>query len=218
MRDWRKEISGRLGLRRIHEEAVRELASHLEESYESNRSRGLTEQDALAETLQELDDSDDLVNAIRRRRSQEDVMNYRTRTLWLPGMIMVLGASLSLTIFVRTGSRESLTWRAGPIVLWLCWPWFASLTAVGAAGGFLSRRGGVSIRTRLAVVIPPALLIAVCMCIFSDLSALILHLDLILNRFWWLYLTIAVANWVVLPGAALLLGAAPFLRAPLSQA
>lgn len=218
MPDWKKEISGRLGLRTILEEAVRELASHLEEAYETHRSRGLTEQDALAETLQELEDGDDLVKAIRRRRSEEDLMNYRTRTLWLPGMIMVLGASLSLMIFVRTGFRESLTWRAGPIVLWFYGPWLASLTIVGVAGGLLSRREGASIWTRLAVVIPPALLIAICICIFSDLSALISHLSLIFTRFWWLYLTIAVANWVVFPAAALLLGAAPFLRAPLRQA
>lgn len=145
-------------------------------------------------------------------------MNYRTRTLWLPGMIMLLGASLALMIFVRIGFRESLTWRAGPFVLWFYGPWLASLTIVGAAGGFLSRRGGASIWTRSAVAIPPALLIAICMCIFSDLSALISHLSLIFTRFWWLYLTMAVANWVVLPGAALLLGAAPFLRAPLRQA
>jgi hypothetical protein len=218
MPDWKKIVSKHLGLKHIHEEAVCELAAHLEESYENHRSRGLTEANALAETLQELENCDVLAKAIRRRNSEEGLMNYRTRWLWLPGMIMMLLASLSLMVFVVTGFRETLIWRAGPIVLWFYGPWLASLMIVGAAGGFLSKRERASIRTRLAVVAPPALLIAICMCIFSDLSALISHLNMILNRFWWFYLTIAVANWLVVPGSALLLGAAPFLWAPQRQA
>jgi len=206
MPDWKKIVSKHLGLKHIQEEAVRELAAHLEESYENHRSRGLTEPIAVAETLQELEDCDVLVKAIRRRSSEEDLMNYRTRTLWIPVMITLLGASLSLMILQKTGFRPNLIWK-GPIAVLFYLPWLALLPFAGAAGAYLSQRGHAPVSRRLLVAASPAVLLFIVM-------SIILPLEMIVDGFWWLrlvYFGVAVANWVAVPGVALLLGAAPFL-------
>lgn len=207
MPDWKKEVSERLGLKRVHEEAVRELAAHLEETYENARARGLSEANALAKTLQELDDCGRLAKAIRRK-SREAVMNNRTKTLWIPAMITLLGASLSLMILQKTGFRPNLIWK-GPIAVLFYLPWLASLPLPGAAGAYLAQREHARISRRLLVAMSPALLLLVVM-------SIILPLEMIVDGFWWfrlVYFAVAVVNWVVVPGAALLLGAVPFLRA-----
>jgi len=206
MPDWKRVVSTHLGLKTIHEEEVRELAAHLEENYEEHCSRGLTEATAFAETLQEFEDCDVLVKAIREK-SREEVMNYRTRSLWIPAMITLLGASLSLMILQKTGFRPNLIWK-GPIAVLFYVPWLASLPLVGAAGAYLAQRAHAPISRRMLVATSPALLLLIIM-------SIILPLDMIVDGFWWfrlVYFTVAVVNWVVVPGLALLLGVAPFLR------
>ena len=207
MPDWDKAITEHLGLKEIRAEVVRELAAHLEESYDNRRSHGLSEPNALAETLAELDDCGPLSAAIRGRNSEEDRMNYRTRTLWLPAMITLLGASLSLMILQKTGFRPNLIWK-GPIAVLFYVPWLASLPFVGAAGAYLAQRAHAAIGRRVLVATSPALLLLIVM-------SMILPLAMIVDGFWWfrfVYFAIAVVNWVVVPGAGLLLGAVPFLR------
>lgn len=210
MQNWQKVVREHLKACQMpgapFDEIVAELAAHLEESYENRCSHGLTEANALAETLQELDACDALVKAIRRK-SREELMNYRTRTLWIPAMITLLGASLSLMILQKTGFRPNLIWK-GPIAVLFYVPWLASLPLAGAAGAYLAQRAHAPISRRMLVATSPALLLLVVM-------SIILPLDMIVDGFWWLrlvYFAVAVLNWVVVPGVALLLGALPFLR------
>ncbi|MFZ0734164.1 MAG: hypothetical protein WAM79_17725 [Candidatus Sulfotelmatobacter sp.] len=205
MPDWKMVVSERLGLRNIHEEAVRELAAHLEESYENCRSRGLTEPNALAETLEELDDRAVLVKAIRRRNSGEDVMNYRTRSLWIPAVASLLGASLAMASLQFAGLRAQLV-RTGPVEMTFYWPWLGILPLCGALGAYLSHRAGASILTRLIAALAPVLWLLAIFIIIEPI-------DFAVNGLGQLrYFANDITQWVVVPGLALLIGAAPFLR------
>lgn len=209
MHNWQRIVRHRLQLQSLPvapESVVAELATHLEESHDDARSRGLTEANALAETLQELEDCDVLVKEIRRK-SREDVMNYRTKTLWIPAMMTLLAASLSLMILQKTGFRPNLIWK-GPIAVLFYVPWLASLPLAGAVGAYLAQRAHAAVSRRLLVATSPALLLLMVM-------SIILPLELIVDGFWWfrlIYFAVAAVNWVAVPGVALLIGAAPFLR------
>ena len=215
MQNWQRVVRERLKACQMpgapFDEIVAELAAHLEESYENRCSHGLAEADALAQTLQELDDCGVLVKAIQRK-SGEELMNHRTRTLWIPAMITLLAASVSLMILQKTGFRPNLIWK-GPIAVLFYLPWLASLPLAGAAGAYLAQRAHAPISRRLLVAASPALLLLVVM-------SIVLPLDMIVDGFWWfrlVYFAVAVVNWVVVPGAVLLLGAAPFLHGASEQ-
>jgi hypothetical protein len=205
MPDWKKIVRERLELKHIDEEAVRELAAHLEESYDSHRSRGLSDENSRTETLQELNDCHGLVKAIRRRSSKEGLMNNRTRTLWIPAMVSLLGASVAMTSLQFAGLRAQV-FRTGSVEMFFYWPWLLILPLCGALGAYLSRRAGASALTRLIAALAPVLwLLAVC--------TITEPIDLAASGLGQLrYFGYGVTEWVVVPGLALLVGAAPFLR------
>jgi hypothetical protein len=216
MPDWKKLVAENLDGRKIdrfeRDDIVWEIAAHLEETYIEIRSHGLSEHEAEKITLQEVGDWHVLANEIHRAKAQEGRMNERTRRIWLPGMITLLGASLSLMVLQRTGYRPNLIWR-GPIAVMFYWPWLACLPITGAAGAYLAQRAHAPVKTRLAVAASPALLLLIVM-------LLILPETMVVDGSPWLrllYFAIAVANWIVVPGLALLLGALPFLRKNASQ-
>jgi len=211
MPDW-KELAGkrleRCGLPPTdREEVILELAAHLEETYEAARSQALTEQGAVELTLQEVKDWQVLAADICRAKSKEDSMNDRTRNLWLPGMVSLLGASVLLMTMQRVGLRPRLVWM-GNVAMLFYWPWLAGLPVFGALGAYLARRADAPIWARLAAGLSPAL-------VLLGTMLLILPWGLAIDGFSLLrlaYFGLAVANWVILPGAALLLGAIPFLQ------
>ena len=75
----------------------------------------------------------------------------------------------------------------------------------GALGAWLSRRAGGSILSRVLAVLSPVLWMLA-------LGILVEPVELAHNGLAHLaYFGYGIANWVVLPGLALLIGAAPFL-------
>lgn len=90
----------------------------------------------------------------------------------------------------------------------LYWPWLAGLPILGAIGAHLSRRAQGPIHARLIPGLFPALAMLITM-------SLILPWGLAIDGFSFLrlvYFAIGLTNWVAIPGAALLVGALPFLR------
>jgi hypothetical protein len=216
--DWKRLVRERMASAEpAHElppEVVAELATHLEELYEDARATSLTDDVAIALTLQEVQEVRDwhvLAADIRGARLKEDSMNHRTKSLWLPGLASFAGASLFLLVLTEIslqphylvrlhggwGRRFYIGWVIGQVVF-------------GALGAFLSQRAG---GTRIARVVAgtfPAIVMLIVYAIVIPVSALYEHNQFIFShetRFW-----LGAFVWVVGPAITLLLGAAPFLR------
>jgi hypothetical protein len=211
MPEWKKLVRERFEscglLLASREEVISELAAHLEEAYEAARSQGRTEEAATELTLREVNDWHRFAADIRRSRSKEDKMNDRTKSLWLPAMVTLLGASVLLMALQRAGFRPRLVWM-GDVAMLFYWPWLASLPLLGALGAYLSLRAQGPIRARLAAGLSPALVLLVAFCLILPLGLAIDGLSLLRLG----YFALAVVNWVAIPGLALLLGALPFLH------
>jgi len=210
MPNWKQVVRERLPSSRLkvsdRKSVVGELAGHLEETYESARSRGLTESEALDTALQEVADWRVLAVAIQRAK-EEGSMNHRTKRLWLPALTTLLAASVSLTLLQYIGIRPYVVWL-GNVAITLYWAWLATLPGFGALGAYLSQRAQAPAKARLAAGLAPALVMLIVMC-------LILPWGLAIDGFDFLRVVsfgLALTTWVAIPGAALLLGALPFLR------
>lgn len=209
MPDWTNEMKKRIQGIDLpgdsREEVVSELASHLEGVYESARSQGHDEASAFTLALQEVADWDVLASDIRRAK-QEDSMNYRTKGLWLPALITLLGTSAALALSQYAGMRPRLVWIGGWGIT-LYWVWLATLPGFGALGAFLSQRAEAPAKARLAASLSPALIMLIVMCV-------ILPWGMAIDGFHFFRLVgfgLGLINWVAIPGVALLAGAAAFL-------
>lgn len=189
----------------LNEQVIAELAGHLEETCETARAQGMTDDAALELTLQEVSDWRAFAGKIRDAKSEEDRMNYRTMTLWLPAMASILGASLAMTMLQKIGVRPHLVWTAR-VAMSFYWPWLAVLPFFGALGAYLSRRAGGALRSRVVAALSPVLWLLLMALLFEPV-------ELVHSGFSHLpYFGYGVANWVAIPGFALLIGALPFLR------
>jgi hypothetical protein len=193
-------------------EIAAELASHLEDLYEQFLAQGLSEGEALQFTLEQTTPWQDLAENINRAKRKGDVMNHRTKTLWLPGLAAFASASILLMLLERFVYVRPTLWlnNGGVLVIYLSW-WIL-LPLCGAAGAYLSRRAGGERSALLAASLFPAI---VMLCVF----AFVLPVSIVIerNRFVMqhpVYFLLAMVNWTVIPGLALLLGALPFLRQP----
>src|ERR1700730_7262867 len=101
MPDWEKLVGQRLlhlALdEREREEVIRELAGHLEETYEGLRRNGLPGGEAVHHTLSQVTDWSDLQRSILR--AKENTMNSRTRRLWLPSFVTLAASIVTLVGF-----------------------------------------------------------------------------------------------------------------------
>ena len=211
MHNWQRTVGEHLEAcgvpREIRGEIVVELAAHLEETYEEARADDMTEAAALELALQQVDDWHALAAEVARAKSPEDLMNHRTKSLWLPALVTFLGASLSLTMSQIVGIQPRMLWF-DKLVMWFYLPWLATLPIFGGLGAYLSRRAHGPILSRLAASLSPALIMLTVMC-------LILPWGLYVERLHSLTLFgfgIGLINWVAIPAFGLLLGAAPFLK------
>lgn len=208
MPDWnrliKKHLEREAPLGPNRENIIRELAAHLEESYDQARSRGVGEATALKISLQEVGDWYVLAKEIRRSQSKEDMMNHRTKSLWIPALASITSASLAMTILQLVGVRPQLVWTSR-VALSFYWPWLGMLPFCGALGSYMSRRAGGSFRARFVSALAPVLWIL--------LSCVTEPIEIAIHGFGHLvYFAYGFTNWIVIPGLCLLLGAAPFFR------
>jgi hypothetical protein len=211
MPEWKRIVSENMSALNLpsgaSEEVIAELAVHMEETYESVCARGLSNSAAMEQTLQEVGNWRVLATNIARAKSEDTLMNTRTKSLWLPAMLTLLGASTSLMVVQFAGFQPRLVWVAHTGVL-LYWHWLGVLPLFGALGAYLSQRGHGSTRARIAAGLSPALVMLAVMFV-------ILPFGLAIDGFSFFRLVhfgIGLANWVALPGLALLVGALPFLK------
>lgn len=200
-----------LDLRRSErEEVAAELASHLEELYEQFLAQGLCESEAFRLTLEQTTPWQELAKNINRAKRKEDVMNRRTKTLWLPGLTAFATASILLMLLERFVYLRPTLWVNDGGVLVIYFSWWILLPLCGAAGAYLSRRAGGERSARLAASLFPAIVMLCVFCFVLPVSIVIERNQFVMQHP--VYFLLAMVNWTIVPGFALLLGALPFLR------
>jgi len=192
-------------------EVVEELAAHLEEAYEAARSQGLTEAMAFELSLQEVRDWDVLAANIHNAKSEEDRMNHRTKSFWLPALASFAAASLFLLVLTQISMEPRFLVRLNSgLGRSFYFGWLCAQVLFGALGAFLSRRAGGTRATRVIAAVFPAIVTFGVWAFVIPISALGEHNPFVLRHP--LYYALGFFVWVVPPGITLLLGAAPFLR------
>ncbi len=209
--NWTQVVRERLSLGALQiahdEEIVRELAAHLEEAYDNAHATGLSAQAAFERSLAEVIDWRALALEIQKAKSEEGLMNYRTKALWLPSLATFFGTSVSLLLCQYFGIAPRIVWIRHDAV-WFYWPWITTLPIFGAVGAYLSQRAHGPAGARIAAGLSPALIMLAVM-------SLVLPFGIAIDGFHFFQLVsfgLMVINWVALPAVALLLGALPFLH------
>jgi len=206
--DWQKLVRERLGKLDLppwqKDDVAAELASHLEEVYEQQRALGRPELQAVERARSEVCDWNRLNRRIERAKRREGVMNDRIRHLWLPGLASFAAAVICEFLLAR--------WSYQPVMLLrphLTQPrslWIVAQVLCGALGAYLSRRAGGTRSTRLcaalftSVVLLDAIVIRICLATGWNLGFLALATFIKTIRI-----------FIVIPTAAMLVGALPFL-------
>jgi hypothetical protein len=211
MPEWNALVRERLHLAGLspqqQQETIAELEAHLDDLYAECCTQGLSESEAVTRAVHEVVDWQGLAKTIQRAKLKEGSMNDRTRHLWLPGFVSLSGAVLVFATLIRLGVQPHI-YYARHAALIFYFPWLAALPFCGAAGAYLSRRsGGERLACLLCGLFPAAVFLTSIGSIL--LFARIFGTDGVIAP---PALAIVVGTWILLPGAALLLGALPFLR------
>src|SRR6266404_66542 len=210
MPDWQKLVRRRLSGLAVdfteREEIHTELAAHLEESYESLRTKGLPEQAAMQQTLAQVADWQDLRRRIQVARTRkENIMNDRVRQLWLPGLLTFVLSMGLLELVQKFGPRPFvLDLDKGTPVLMFYTSWLLTLPLAGAICALLSKRAGGSPKIVAISSVFPVLPFGVVFLIAIPAGLLIGH-SLAHHIVAAAFLTM-MFGWVLVPGVALLSG------------
>ena len=152
--------------------------------------------------------------------SEANRLNLRTRSLWLPGFVSLLVASLWMfaeeIALVHDPSFyfTDLSLRPSHLISglprWFYITWLLAQLPCGALGAFLSRRGGGTRSARILAGAFPALVMSLICCVVVPISAFFEHHTIAFSHPSRLALGILI--WAGAPALALLLGTVPFLR------
>jgi hypothetical protein len=218
MADWREIVRQRLSGLALDaaekEEVALELAAHLEESYEGFCKQGLPEEEAASRALGQVSDWQELQRGILYAKRRGHPMKKRTHQLWIPGFLTLTLSMVFLTVLQKLGFQPRIAWR-GPTAVLLYVPWLLSLPCFGALGAYVSSRAGGSRGTALLASVFPALALTAAFLLMFPIGMAIEritgnHVDFNIVA------TSLLKNgisWILVPGAALLVGglAAPLL-------
>jgi hypothetical protein len=202
-------LSGRGLTSEQQNEVVTELAAHLEDLYDEQRAQGANESDAIRRALDEVANWRQLSRRIQRSKQKEGQMNYRTRSLWLPGFASLTAAMGTLMLMNRFGIEPIILWHGSLAIFQIHLQWLAVLPLFGALGAYLSQRANGNLKLRLAAASFPALVLLGLFCPGIVIAAIFES-----HRTWHdlpVAFAVVVFNWVLIPGVMLLLGALPFL-------
>ncbi len=209
MPDWSKLVRERL--RPLHlpakeqQEVIAELSAHLEDLYEEQLHKGINESEAHQKVVNEAVQWRPLAKRIQQAKLKEEIMNARTKQLWLPGLVSLTLAMILLAPLITISMQPRFLGRS-PLEMVLL-PWLALLPLCGAAGAYLSRRGGGDSRACLVAGLFPTI------ALLTLGSILVVTRLLTFARPEWWYGLVALAVGIIFPSASLLVGAAPFLKA-----
>ena len=211
MPDWKKLVGQRLSDLALDaaekEEVHAELAAHLEDFYESLRTKSLQEQAAIQQTLAQVANWPDLRRKILMAKKGRDFMKKRLHQLWIPGFLTFILSTVFLMTLQKLGFRPRIV-GDGPNAIPFCAPWLASLLFVGALGAYLSSRAGGSRGAAFFASVFPVLAL-------TTAFLLMFPIDLIIERAIGNHVDFGIVatallregiGWILVPGAALLVG------------
>jgi hypothetical protein len=216
MADWGGLVRQRLaGIRLDQDEAAQvidELASHLEESYQTLCCEGVAEEAAIQRALREVDNWQQLRSEIESARKKEIDVNKRVTQFWLPAVVTLFLANALLPVIQAFGPRWTPSPTPAGLIGWspvtmVYVAWLVTLLLVGALGAFTSGRADGSGRMALVVLVFPVLPY-----LAFFLVGLPVHMildDRIAHNVTVPALLIGLVAWVILPGSALLCGGLP---------
>jgi hypothetical protein len=214
MPDWRAIARQRLGPLALEakrqEEIVLELAGHLEDVYTDARWQGRSHAEALHSAFSAASDWNELRREIEFAvNNEEGIMNYRVKTLWLPGAFtLALSGILLRLLQIPSAPSPHVVWAPTGFVVY--WRWIACLPVIGALGAYWSRHvGGRLLERALAVSLPALGMVCLPLLMFP----FVLVYDLFrFHNFPFVPMAVLLLGWGALPEAALLVGGLPFLR------
>jgi len=211
MPDWQKLVGQRLSDLALDaaekEEVHAELAAHLEDFYESLRTKSLQEQAAIQQTLAQVANWPDLRRKILMAKKGRDFMKKRLHQLWIPGFLTFILSTVFLMTLQKLGFQPRIV-GDGPNAILFCAPWLESLLFVGALGAYLSSRAGGSRGAALFASVFPVLAL-------TTAFLLMFPIDLIVERAIGNHVDFSIVatallregiGWILVPGAALLVG------------
>jgi hypothetical protein len=196
------------------DDVTTELASHLEDCYETLLAQGVSEGEAIARALDEFGDSRRLSCEIRRTKRTDGQMNDRTKQLWLPGLASLTAANLLLMVLTYASLQPQLVverstvWFPGLALTAAYLPWLSSQPLFGALGAWLSRRAGGGRAMRLCAGLFPSIVMLVCWGLLIPASAVEKHAWAMHHP---IFLVLGALVWVMPATIGLLLGSLPFL-------
>lgn len=214
MSNWREWVHLRLeraGLRlAVEDEAVEELANHIEDALSNSRANESENQTSLFRSKLAKEDWSDLAREIRRGRKEED-MNERVRRIWLPGVAAVVVAHGLWAVLLVAGLSPKIVWDDSTPLVFLFLPWLFLLPFVGGLAAYWSARCGGSRRDLWIASLLPALTMAGFL-LLPSVTVFFVDTQIPLGfklkvMFWRGYFGL-----VLLPAALLGLGVLPFLR------
>jgi hypothetical protein len=215
MHDWRNLVQERLGAMGVsgtqQSEIVAELASYLEDLYEDQRSQGACESEAIERALDELAAGRRLGRRIRK--AKEEVMNERTRKFWFPALTSMAAACVLVAVTAQLSYKPHIILLGSKATMLVYPAWVLGQPLLGALGAYFSRRAGGNRLTRLTAGLFPSIVMLAVICIVALAQGLSLGRGEF-GRMDWEMLARAVMGVIVIPSAAMLVGAMPFLRDP----
>lgn len=214
MHDWQKAIREKLAgstmPRNQRADLIAELSNHLEDLHAELLASGVAELEASALCLEQLNDIEQIASAARRAQIWEDAMNRRSRTFWLPGLVTLTLASVSLTVMqLFAFSRPRVYWVDG-VNVEVGLFWLLSLVPCGALGAYMScRAGGTRSNSILASLFPSLTMLGV-FCVVLPIAIFIERNTYVIHHL--RPFGLALLAWTIVPAVPSLLGALPVLR------
>jgi hypothetical protein len=112
--------------------------------------QGKSEVEAVRFALSTVADWDELRREIQRAANEEVIMNYRVKTLWLPGVCTSALSMLLLRLLqISSAPTPYVFWIRHDIALVVYWRWLLCLPLIGTLGAYWSRRAGGKLLDRV---------------------------------------------------------------------
>ncbi len=213
MPDWRQLVAGRLSGLGLDPASVadieKELAGHLEDAYDEYLRQGASPSDALNRALADVPDWALLARRIAQARLEEGTMVSRVTQMWIPGLSALAVSTVLLQLTTRFRAVQQVPWLDAQTPILLYGQWLLALPLIGGLSAYWSKLAGGSVAARLTAALFPVTALVGALFVIVP-GAILVQRPFPLVE-WLLGVPAHFVGWVIIPSAALLMGAWPFL-------